>query len=260
MGSWCERLIKLDLPRRAYSDFALERVFVCGPHFIGKSRILQKIIKEERECNVSDINYKALLAKRDRAYVMQYLDQQRVDNKIYEHSLLQLNINDIISNYMKFINREDSDGGRNDYDDGVNYNYGFNLHEDTLRQFIGNCKDLANSLTRITKNLIILIDTTANYFDTNAQYRNFLYLQVIAYLSIIPNLQNYTKFVVIYDPSACDPVLERYGIYHWLHEYTVPSPSNRNVSLTRPEMFESTARKLILDLHKHEVFSMDCLT
>lgn len=242
MGSWHERLMRFPSVHRQNDNFVLERTFVCGPHFTGKSRILQKICETDCDSNVSSLNYKSLVRNHDREYICNYL-QRRIDNKVYEHSMLQLAVNALIKEYL-------GDAGFTDRE----------LTDRQLQRFVERCREITPDLLSLDKNLIILIDTTTSFIRKFAEHLPSLRLQILAYLAIIPNFKNFAKIIVAYDHETeeRDPLMERYGAYDMLRRYVTPL-AHRNVRLVRPDQFDSTARLAILHMHKRETFDVDSL-
>lgn len=242
MGSWYERLMSLDLRKRPSANFVLERVFVCGPHFVGKSRILQRLSDEYRESNVASLNYKSLVHNHSNEYIENYL-RLRVDNKVYEHSILQFSITGLINELFPG-NQELAD---------------LTITDQQMREFVARCRELTPERLKTDKNLIIIIDTTSTFFDEFAEFLPFLRLQVIAYLTLIPNFSHVAKIVIAFDEARKDSTLTRYGIYDLLYDYIASTPVYRHVRLVQPERFDSVVALTIMSMHKHETLDIDYL-
>ena len=237
--SWYDRLMRLQLIKSSSSDFVLERVIVCGPHFVGKTRILQKLINSDHESNVSTINYKSLLHSHDKEYILQYLERRR-DNKIYEHSSLQIILNGIISDILPKYNAASLES-----------------NQKLINQLIARCKKLMPQTVNLDKRVIILIDATSSFFLNHMEYLPFLHLQVIAYLSIITNFQHFVKFIIVYREDLHDSILDYYKIYDLIYDCFTPSITNRNIRIVPPEQFVEVAQLTIVDSHKQEILDLD---
>lgn len=235
MDSWYGRLMSLDLASGQQSvDFVPEPTFVCGPHFVGKSRILQQICDSDRNSNVSSINYKNLIRNHSRNYILNFMNR-RIDSKIYEHSTIQLMVNETINEYLAECNIDDAKC----------------LTRHQMDRFVKRCKRISPTSTETHKNLIILIDTTSCFFTQYETLLPSLRLQTIAYLAIMTNFKNVAKFIVSYDERERDSTLESHGIYDLLYEHRLST--NRNVRIVDPERFDAVARQTVLKMHKREI-------
>lgn len=243
MSSWCERLAKLDLKKVRSSDVVLERTFVCGPHFVGKSRILQQITDQDHECNVCSTNYKSLMYENGQSVPTIYI-LRRMDNKIYEHTLLQLKINTLINETINAVAAADEDDRESQFDQRV-------------WSFVQKCQTIRPEHLNINRNLVILIDVTKSFIDRYTPYIPFLYLQVIGYVSLLKRFYRFARFVIAYDRESLDPRLSRFQVYETLEKYSTPIPINRNVRLVRPEEFDATARQDLIGMHKTEPLNIE---
>ena len=217
--SWKDKIFKLNLPKRVYSEFVLEPVFVCGNRFVGKTRIIKELIEEEPEyCRASIINYNNFITSygNNNLKIIEHMLKKRTSNMIYEHSVLCVIFNPIIDRYKSLLVRTDDK---------------FYMDPKNMSNFINECRKVVSEID-IHQTVIVLLNIVGEFYRNFKNYLPYLYLQTLAYVSVIPELcehQTIVKFLVAYDLTDLDDTLHEFRIYKTI--LSLVSPLNKRLEV-----------------------------
>lgn len=213
-------LLSEESVKKLPKSYKFRTVFVGAPSCTGKSTILN-YIKSHYECSdVSNISYDALWSRtHDDSIISDIMANQRNDSKIYEHTYECSALYRIIHEYMK--NQHLLNLFRNA--DRATVDLFYNRCVSTLR-----CADNISNIVRF-----VLLDVTPAYKQryyerlnntyNGIDYRDdaYLYLQILAFLAFIENIEMFPRMTVIIAiddnddddrPSEMFGEEDRYGI------------------------------------------------
>lgn len=233
--SWLDRLKKLDLPQYT-GEYTLDPVFVGGPSNNSKTKILSEIMKIPC-CSVSKVNFQTLFDtyNGDTKKIAEHLINRRTENMIYEHTIQCLKLNNLVLKYMKKIDNFERD-----------------INSNTVSNLFNECCNIQT--VQSYKKIIIILNMTKSYFNKHEKKRRYLlYLQTIAYLSLLAKiyLYPYMKILIFYNISDIDPILKAHGVYDLFNSMRM---SNQFI-LTNGD--ESYTKKIIIDFHRRETITDD---
>jgi hypothetical protein len=266
--SWYDRIARLNLPKRVYSEFTLEPVFVCGNRFVGKTRIIQELIDEEPEyCHASMIDYDSFKTNYgdNDLKIIEYMLKRRTSNMIYEHSVLCVVFDQIIKRYVPLLIRKSN-----------NESIMFRADRKILMDFISDCRKSVSKLT-MDRTVIILLNVVGEFYRNFKNNLPYLYLQTLAYVSVINELSNVctavTKLLIAYDPTDIDDTLREFKVYDMLFESASPLTKRVEIvsiandgesSMVRAKRYESLmnrfrriVKNVVFENHKYDILSSD---
>lgn len=183
-----------------------EAVFLGGPPGVGKHRILRSLYNDRRYL-VSRINYRTLSIayKGDVTSVIKHLTFRRTGNMIYEHTNLCIEFvyNVIHTEVARRFGDSDSLLGILD-----------------VYKFYDFCRDTQRRRSSLYarwryQQMLLLLDLRGSYFAKMINRYPYLYLYIIAYLSIMGEYRLYphTVMLLVYDERDKDAKADRLGIY-----------------------------------------------
>lgn len=264
MSSWYDKVAKLGLPKRVYSEFIFEPVFVCGNRFVGKSRIIQELLEEEPEyCHASMIDYNNFITtyRNDHLKIVEHMLTKRTSNMIYEHSVLCVIVNSIVERYESSIMLMPPLSPQ--------LSHRFHMDEKNLVNFVNDCRNAVSKLM-LDRTVIVLINVVAQFYRSFKNYLPYLYLQILGYVSMIAETQGCStriKFIVAYDPMDLDETLTHLGVYKMLFESVSPlnkcvdivsAPSTASLQLkSASTVTPTTNRHLDSDANQHDETTLD---